>query len=71
MIIPKNIEKNGIIIEFKKVNKRRKETLNTAAQNALVQIKTMNYKQELIELGVKNIMELGIAFEGKEVFVLT
>ncbi|AKN31257.1 ATPase AAA [Clostridium carboxidivorans P7] len=71
MIIPKDMNKNGIIIEFKKVNKRRKETLNTAAENALVQIKTMNYKQELIELGVKNVIELGIAFEGKEVFVLT
>ncbi|NMM61752.1 AAA family ATPase [Clostridium sp. P21] len=71
MIIPKDIEKNGIIIEFKKVNKRRKETLNTAAENALAQIKTMNYKQELIELGVKNVIELGIAFEGKDVLVLT
>ncbi|AKA67821.1 AAA family ATPase [Clostridium scatologenes] len=70
MIIPKDIGKNGIIIEFKKVNKRRKETLNTAAENALAQIKTMNYRQELIELRVKNIIELGIAFEGKDVFVL-
>ncbi|NMM61751.1 AAA family ATPase [Clostridium sp. P21] len=71
MIIPKDAEKRGIIIEFKKVNKRRKETLNTAAENALAQIKTMNYKQELIELGVKNVIELGIAFEGKDVLVLT
>ncbi|AWI05761.1 AAA family ATPase [Clostridium drakei] len=70
MIIPKDIGKNGIIIEFKKVNKRRKETLNTAAENALAQIKTINYRQELIELRVKNIIELGIAFEGKDVFVL-
>jgi hypothetical protein len=71
MIIPKDVKKNGIIIEFKKVNKRKKETLNTAAENALDQIKCKNYKQELIELGVKNIIELGIAFEGKEVLVAT
>jgi hypothetical protein len=71
MIIPKDVKKNGIIIEFKKVNKRKKETLNAAAENALDQIKCKNYKQELIELGVKNIIELGIAFEGKEVLVAT
>ncbi|WP_411680234.1 AAA family ATPase [Clostridium thailandense] len=71
MIIPKDIEKIGIIIEFKKVNKRRKETLDIAAENALAQIKNMNYKQELLELGVKNIIELGIAFEGKDVMVLS
>lgn len=71
MIIPNDIEKIGIIIEFKKVNKRRKENLNTAAQNALNQIKNMNYKQELLELGVKNIIEIGIAFEGKNVMVLS
>ncbi|MBF8984596.1 AAA family ATPase [Lutibacter sp. B2] len=69
MMIPKDKEKLGIVIEFKKVSKRRKETLETAVEKALKQIKEKNYKQELLDRGVKNIIELGIAFEGKEVLV--
>ncbi|MCT4618794.1 MAG: ATP-binding protein [Marinisporobacter sp.] len=69
MMIPKNKEDLGIVIEFKKVRKRRKETLELAVENALKQIVEKNYKQELLDLGVKNILEMGVAFEGKEVLV--
>ncbi|MDP4144943.1 MAG: AAA family ATPase [Bacillota bacterium] len=67
MLIPKDNKRLGIIIEFKKVNKRRKETLEKSVDNALVQLQEKNYKQELMDLGIKNILELGIAFEGKDV----
>ncbi|SHH39266.1 AAA family ATPase [Tepidibacter thalassicus] len=70
MIIPKDKSKIGIIIEFKKVNKRRKENLEIAVQNAIEQIKNKNYRQDLLDRGVKNIIELGIAFEGKDVLVV-
>ncbi|KKS67862.1 MAG: hypothetical protein UV38_C0003G0089 [candidate division TM6 bacterium GW2011_GWE2_42_60] len=56
MLIPKDRLKPGIIIEFKKVNIKRKETLQTAAQNAL--------------RGLKNSIKLGISFLGKESLVL-
>ncbi|QXM06619.1 AAA family ATPase [Crassaminicella indica] len=69
-LIPKDKNKLGIIMEFKKVNKRRKETLEIAADKAIAQIKDKNYKQELLDMGIENIMELGIAFEGKEVLVV-
>ncbi|WFD12434.1 AAA family ATPase [Tepidibacter hydrothermalis] len=69
MVIPKDKTKLGVIIEFKKVSKRRKETLETAVDKAIVQIKDRNYRQELVDRGIKNILELGIAFEGKEVLV--
>ncbi|QXM05193.1 AAA family ATPase [Crassaminicella indica] len=69
-LIPKDKNKLGIIMEFKKVNKRRKETLEIACNNALKQIKEKNYKQELLDRGVRDIIELGIAFEGKEVLVV-
>ncbi|MCT4604986.1 MAG: PD-(D/E)XK nuclease domain-containing protein, partial [Marinisporobacter sp.] len=69
MMIPKDKKDLGIVIEFKKVRKRRKETLERAVENALKQIGEKNYKQELLDLGVKNILELGVAFEGKEVLV--
>ncbi|MEJ8553068.1 hypothetical protein [Tepidibacter sp. Z1-5] len=32
-------------------------------------IKDRNYRQELVDKGIKNIIEIGIAFEGKEVLV--
>ncbi len=69
MIIPKDKNKLGIVIEFKKVDKDENETLEKATEIALNQIKEKNYKQELIDLEIENIMELGIAFEGKEVLV--
>lgn len=70
MIIPKDIKKKGIIIEFKKIDEDDNETLEIAAEKALNQIKDKRYKQELIDRGVKDIIQLGIAFEGKKVLVL-
>lgn len=67
MVIPKNISKIGIVIEFKKVDED--ENLEKAADVALKQIKDRDYKSELIEKDIKNIIELGIAFEGKKVLV--
>jgi hypothetical protein len=69
-IIPKDIKKLGIIIEFKKVNKRRSETLETATKAALTQIEEKKYQSELMARGVINILKLAIAFDGKEVLVV-
>ncbi|HBY05854.1 MAG: hypothetical protein UV38_C0003G0236 [candidate division TM6 bacterium GW2011_GWE2_42_60] len=69
-LIPKDLSKPGIILEFKKVNIKRKETLKTAAQNALNQIKERDYETELRARGLKDIIKLGISFKGKESFVL-
>lgn len=67
MIIPKNIESPGTIIEFKKV--RSEETLETATQTALDQILAKNYQQELTHRGVQTIIAYGIAFENRSVRV--
>jgi hypothetical protein len=69
-IIPKDQNKIGIIIEFKKVDHDDQETLETAAKNALKQIRDKEYKKELVDRGIKEIIELGIAFEGKNVLVM-
>ncbi|SHH37850.1 AAA family ATPase [Tepidibacter thalassicus] len=69
-LIPKDKSKIGIIMEFKKVDKDDKENLEIAAQNAINQIKNKNYKLDLLDRGIKNIIELGIAFEGKDVLVM-
>jgi len=69
MLIPKNPNKLGIVVEFKKVSPARGETLEIASQKALDQIQEREYVTELKERGVKRIQLLGIAFQGKKVFV--
>ncbi|QZY54090.1 PD-(D/E)XK nuclease domain-containing protein [Crassaminicella profunda] len=69
-LIPKDQNKIGIIIEFKKVDHDDQETLEIAAKNALKQIRDKEYKKELEDRGIKEIIELGIAFEGKNVLVM-
>ncbi|MCK8817614.1 ATP-binding protein [Natroniella sulfidigena] len=67
MIIPKDTNKLGIVIEFKKVNKHRNEDLEEAVEEALEQIEARRYRQGLIKKGIDNVLELGIAFSGKRV----
>lgn len=67
MIIPKQDHKPAVIIEFKIV--RPGETLELTAQKALDQIREKKYAQELQSKLVSSIIEYGIAFEGKNIFV--
>lgn len=69
MLIPKQLQKPGIIIEFKKVWSNKTETIEVASQKALDQILEKKYVQELQEKGVQRIFAYGIAFEGKTLFV--
>ncbi|MDP4147391.1 MAG: PD-(D/E)XK nuclease domain-containing protein [Bacillota bacterium] len=67
MIIPKDTTKKGIIIEFKKVDEYDNEDLEMAVSEALKQIEEKNYKQELLDRGIKDILQIGMAFEGRKV----
>lgn len=69
MLIPRQPEKTGVIFEFKKVDVDCGETLETACEMALEQIINKNYKQELVDRGIKNILSLAISFNGKKVLV--
>ncbi len=69
MIIPKDISKPGIIIEFKKINVLSKETIEQGKVEALKQIDRMKYDEELINCNVKHIIKLAIVFKGKEVMI--
>jgi hypothetical protein len=69
MLIPKSHAKNGIIIEFKKVEHDEKETLETTVESALHQIEEKQYESELKGLGISTIFKYGIAFDGKDVLV--
>jgi hypothetical protein len=69
LVIPKNTSKKGIIIEFKKILALKEETKDIALKKALTQIEEKNYAQELLDRGVKDILKLGIVFDGKRVWV--
>ena len=64
MIIPKDTSKLGIIIEFKSMDSEAE--LNEGVNMALQQIKDKHYRQQLVSQGIENILELGIAFYGKQ-----
>jgi len=70
MIIPKDISKLGIIIEFKKINNLSKESIEEGTLKALKQIEEKRYAQELINKGVKDIIKLAIVFKGKAVKII-
>ena len=69
MIIPKDISKIGIVIEFKKIDYFLDDTIEEATKEALDQIEEKKYEMELIQKGVKNIIKLAIVFKGKEIKV--
>ncbi len=69
MIIPKDLSKLGIIIEFKKAKNMTTEALETGVAAGLKQIKDKNYQAELQLRGITQIINIAIAFAGKCVLV--
>ena len=72
MLEPKNPQADdGIILEFKVCNKRRKESLEDAVAVALKQIEEKQYVAQLAAKGIpeERIRSYGMAFEGKNVLV--
>jgi len=70
MIIPKDKNKIGLVMEFKKIDNFMKDTTSEAAIKALKQIEDRRYETELIKDGIKKILKLAIIFKGKEVCVV-
>ena len=69
MVIPKDVNKPGIIIEFKRARKTNKKSIEKLIYEAKNQIEDKKYEIELLERGITNIKKLVIVFKGKEVFV--
>jgi hypothetical protein len=67
LIIPKDLSKNGVILEFKAPKDTTEANLVKEAAVALQQIKQKKYAMELEIKGVKNIISIGIAFAKKDV----
>jgi len=69
MIIPREPDQVGYVMEFKAVDREDNETVETAAAAALAQIEEKKYVTELIDRGIKNIKKLAVVFSGKDVYV--
>lgn len=69
MLIPIDKKKNGIIIEFKKIDHDEEKTLEITAQKAIDQIEEKAYDSELRAMGIKNIIKLAIVFDGKKTLI--
>ena len=70
LLIPKDPEQPGIILEFKTA-REKKTTLKKAAADALRQINERQYSAELRRQGIHNILKIGLAFRGKQVCIVT
>ncbi len=72
VVIPKNSEDVGLIIETKNLkNRTTKARLNESSLNALNQILSKGYCDELSKLGIKNIIIFGVAFYKNKVSIST
>jgi hypothetical protein len=69
MIVPRDSNGIGIIIEFKKRRPKEEANLEESAINALEQIEDKKYEVELRERGIKNIKKLAVVFYGKDSLV--
>ncbi len=68
-VIPRNVSRIGYIIELKVTKDGKK--LKSKSEEAIKQIEKNKYYMELAKKGIKNIKLLGIAFEGKNVFIIS
>lgn len=69
MLIPKNPQELGVVLEFKKIGRFEKIDLESAVISALEQIQQRQYDLELKERGISRILHVGMAFQGKEVLI--
>ncbi|BBE30408.1 hypothetical protein OSSY52_05490 [Tepiditoga spiralis] len=70
ILIPKDKTDKGIIIEFKKFYKNEKTLLNSA-KNGLKQINEKKYEEEIKDHGINDIIKVSIAFDKKEVEIVS
>jgi hypothetical protein len=68
-LIPKDKKRSGIIMELKRVNKRRGETVELSIERAFNQIEKMQYAEELKRRKIDDILKLAVVFDGKRIWV--
>lgn len=69
MVIPKDTNKPGIIIEFKRARITNKKTIEELVEEGKKQIEEKKYEKELLTRGIRDIKKVVIVFKGKQVSV--
>ena len=71
MLEPKNVQNDGMILEFKVQDEEEERELSDTVQAALRQIDEQNYEAALMEKGIakERIRKYGFAFCGKKVLI--
>lgn len=67
LLKPKTPEKSGIILEFKQVYEQ--EQPETVLERALQQIADRQYVTEFTAAGVRDVLQIAVAFRGKELWL--
>ncbi len=70
MLIPRDISRLGIIIEFKRIKDTSSKTMDEGVKEALNQIEENRYEAELQDRGITYIWKLAIVFKGKKVKIV-
>jgi hypothetical protein len=66
-IVPAKAGRPGVVIELKRLGKR--ETPETALDAAMTQLAARRYSDELLAVGAAPIVQYGIVFDGKQVWI--
>jgi hypothetical protein len=66
--IPKDKSKKAIIMELKTIDKFENESKDQALESAVKQINERQYETAILKRGVKDILKLGVVFDGKRVW---
>ena len=67
--MPRDKNRKGLIIEFKKYNLDQDRNLKDTSLRALKQIDEGEYISQLKSHGIKETIKVGIAFQGKKVAI--
>ena len=67
-IIPKDKSKKAVIMELKTIDEFENETRDMALQSALQQINERKYETSVLKRGIKDILKIGVVFDGKRVW---
>ncbi|MBW7876362.1 MAG: AAA family ATPase [Candidatus Cloacimonetes bacterium] len=71
LMIPKNSDHFGVVMELKTHKPQREKDLSDTAQKAMDQIEKKGYVKELLHQGCQKVMKIGIGFLGKRLEILS
>ena len=68
---PRDLSKRGIIMELKLFDPLCDESVEETLSSALRQIEDKQYTASLHAVGITNVLEMAITFDGKRVWIKT